>query len=113
MTACQFCAQPFNGRSNKLYCCTLCKKRAENRQNRLKRLVYQYQQSGAQEQKAITDNDWQTVRKSRARRTRLLDEIEQQTRDYFSWQSDQWLVTFYLRVGEILNRPTTRPSEIP
>lgn len=107
---CLFCGSRFTGRTNRDYCRQLCRKRAENARNKLKRLVSQYHQSAAAEQQAKADHDYATLHKSMGRRQRLLDEIEDFTKQHFFWESPDWLVAFHLRIGEIINRPNNHPN---
>lgn len=113
MTPCLFCGARFNGRINRLYCTALCKKRAENAQNRLKRLVSQYRQSEATEQQARAGNDFDTARRAIAKRGRLLVEIQQTTRQRIFWESEAWQTTFHLILEELKNRPINRPKVLP
>jgi hypothetical protein len=98
---CTHCGNDFTGRSNRLYCSALCKKRSENQRERFKRLVSQYPRLIRESQQAGTAGDWHTARLRKAQAERALQQIDTMG----NLSGTDWLMPYVLRLQALLNRP--------
>ena len=91
MAICIECGSEFEGRTDKVYCSTRCRKRAENNRAKMQRIMTQLERLPDEAEAARAKGDYHAVRRARARGKQLEVQLSRLANHYQIPEALLWL----------------------